>query len=256
MLMFRPLLRYAVFRGRARRAEYWLFVLFQGVVVGGCLAMAIGSLDNPQNPGVAFGNFMKWLGLYGLASTVLFVPYLAVLARRLHDIGQTAWWMLLMLPGALWPFLAGQNMAGAFRRINAGVAESEAAAIFVQAFSQSMLIILIAGACSLGLMVMTVLPGTQGPNRFGPDPRNPDAPAPDRTTSSVYDERRLEELFEEAKRARGGGHEAPAAQASSYAPVFDFGPGPTRQPEPAPEPRQPSWDAGIAPARPFGRRGA
>lgn len=246
MLMFRPLIRYAVFSGRARRAEYWLFVLFHAVVVGGCLGMAVASLGNSQNPGAALSGFLLWLGLYGLAGLALILPYLAVLARRLHDIGQTAWWMLLLAPSALWPFLAGQTMAGAIARTSAGEGAAAGGAI-VQAFAQGMLILMIAGACSLALFVMTLLPGTRGPNRHGADPRDPDAKVTDTPAGSLYDEARLDQLFAEAKREHEGG---------DHRPVFDFGPEPSRPQTAAPEAGRVAWGSGVAPAHPFGRRGA
>lgn len=246
MLMVRPLIRYAVFTGRARRAEYWLFVLLHGIVAGGCLGMAVASLNNPENPGAALSGFLMWLGLYGLASLALFLPYLAVLARRLHDIGQTAWWMLLMAPGALWPFLAGQNIVGAIARTGSGASDAAAGAAMVQALAQGMLILMIAGACSLALFVMTLLPGTRGPNRHGPDPRDPDATVRETPAGGLYDEARLDELFAEAKREREGDHR----------PVLDFGAEPFRPQAAAPEAGRAAWDAGAAPARPFGRRGA
>ncbi|HYC99178.1 DUF805 domain-containing protein [Brevundimonas sp.] len=246
MLMFRPLIRYAVFTGRARRAEYWLFVLFHTIVVGSCLGMAVASLNNPENPGAALSGFVMWLSLYGLAGLALFLPWLAVLARRLHDIGQTAWWMLLLAPSALWPFLAGSNMAGAIARTNGGEGAAAGGAI-VEAFAQGMLIAAVAGACSLALFVMTLLPGTRGPNRHGPDPRDhPDAPVRETPAGGLYDEARLDELFAEAKRERERDHR----------PVLDFGAEPSRPQAAATEAGRAAWDAGIAPARPFGRRGA
>lgn len=243
MLMFRPFVRFAEFRGRASRSEYWLFVLLQSLVVGGCLGMAVASLNNPEDPGAALSGFLMWLGLYGLAGLVFILPWLAVLARRLHDIGQTAWWMLLLAPGVLWPFLVGQNMAGAIARTTSGVSDAAAGGAIVQAFAQGMLILLFAGACSLGLFVMTLLPGTRGPNRHGADPRDPDAAATDTPAGGLYDDARLDELFAQAKREREGEHR----------PAVDFGPGPQVA---APETGRAAWDSGVAPARPFGRRGA
>ena len=113
-------------------------------------------------------------------------------------------------------------------------------------------IAIVASICSMALFVLTLMPGTQGPNRFGPDPRDPDAKAPMR--SAGIDDDRLEELFAQARRESRGA-EAP------YKPVFDFGPGPIAE-TPAPPPRtvdwgrpaSPAWDPGVAPSRPFGRR--
>lgn len=67
--------KYATFTGRARRSEYWWFFLFQFLV------LAAASTLNDK--------------LSGLVSLVLFLPALAVAARRLHDIGRSGWWLLL-----------------------------------------------------------------------------------------------------------------------------------------------------------------
>jgi uncharacterized membrane protein YhaH (DUF805 family) len=79
--------RYAVFSGRARRAEYWWFVLF-GVLV----SLAAGVLDG------AMGYELHQVSpLSALLSLALLLPQLAVTARRLHDTGRSGWWMLLGL---------------------------------------------------------------------------------------------------------------------------------------------------------------
>lgn len=74
--------KYAVFSGRARRTEFWMFVLFNFII-----AIVLGGVD------VMLG--LGFLGaLYALATIV---PSLAVGARRLHDIGKTGWWQLVGL---------------------------------------------------------------------------------------------------------------------------------------------------------------
>lgn len=254
MLMFRPLIRYAVFAGRARRAEYWLFVVFQGLVVGGCFGAAFGSLGNPD-PVAAAKAFMTWISVGGLLGLALILPHYAVLARRLHDIDKSAWWMLLLAPGFVTPFLISGSLVGA--ALGAGTDPTAAAADIVAAVMGSVLFVILSGVCNMILFVMTLLPGTRGENRFGPDPRDPHG-TDGGGRGSVYDDDRLDELFAQARRERAGDHK----------PVFDFGPGPSQaQPqtasmaaEPAAAPSvdwgRPAWDPGVAPARPFGRRGA
>jgi uncharacterized membrane protein YhaH (DUF805 family) len=71
------LAQYATFSGRASRPEYWWFFLFQVLVM-----MVTGMLGDVIN---------------GIASLVLLLPALAVGTRRLHDIGRSGWWQLLLL---------------------------------------------------------------------------------------------------------------------------------------------------------------
>jgi uncharacterized membrane protein YhaH (DUF805 family) len=70
---------YATFSGRASRSELWWFFLFQILV-----SVAANML------GQTFGS---------LVNLALLLPALAVGARRLHDIGKSGWWQLLMLTG-------------------------------------------------------------------------------------------------------------------------------------------------------------
>ena len=72
--------KYAVFSGRARRKEYWFFVLFYVII-----SIVLGIID------AVIGTVI--LGaLFGLA---LLVPSIAVTVRRLHDTGRTGWWVLI-----------------------------------------------------------------------------------------------------------------------------------------------------------------
>jgi uncharacterized membrane protein YhaH (DUF805 family) len=74
---------YAVFSGRARRTEYWMFFLFNAIItIILSILQSIADIDNLLT------------GIYGLL-TIL--PSLAVGARRLHDSGRSGWWLLLCL---------------------------------------------------------------------------------------------------------------------------------------------------------------
>ena len=75
--------KYAVFTGRARRKEYWMFVLFS-VIVTIVLSLVEGIVGGP---GVLSG-------LYALA---VLIPSIAVGVRRLHDTGRSGWWILIGL---------------------------------------------------------------------------------------------------------------------------------------------------------------
>jgi uncharacterized membrane protein YhaH (DUF805 family) len=80
--------KYAVFSGRARRTEYWMFLLVNliiGVILGAFEGIA----------GIAPESDQAVLAtLYGLA---VFLPSLTVGVRRLHDTDRTGWWLLISL---------------------------------------------------------------------------------------------------------------------------------------------------------------
>ena len=69
--------QYATFSGRASRSEFWWFFLFQILV-----SVAAGMVSEK---------------LSGLVSLGLLLPALAVGTRRLHDIGRSGWWQLLLI---------------------------------------------------------------------------------------------------------------------------------------------------------------
>ena len=77
--------KYAIFKGRATRSEFWYFALFNFIVsiVIGIISKIIG--DSKNN---ILGN------IYSLA---VFIPSLAVGMRRMHDIGKSGWIILINL---------------------------------------------------------------------------------------------------------------------------------------------------------------
>lgn len=82
---------YAGFSGRAQRKEYWMFILFYMVfsILAGVVDGVIGTSGALQ-------------GALGLG---LFVPSLAVLIRRLHDVGKSGWFFfvaLIPMVGGIW----------------------------------------------------------------------------------------------------------------------------------------------------------
>jgi uncharacterized membrane protein YhaH (DUF805 family) len=81
------LMKYATFEGRARRKEYWFFVLFNFlvVVVLSVVDMGIGTFNEEAEIGLLSG-------VYLLA---VLIPSIAVTVRRLHDTDRSGWWILL-----------------------------------------------------------------------------------------------------------------------------------------------------------------
>ena len=72
--------KYAVFNGRARRKEYWMFILIN-VIVSFAVGF-VGGLIGTSIPG----------SIYSLA---VLVPAIAVGVRRMHDTDHSGWFLLI-----------------------------------------------------------------------------------------------------------------------------------------------------------------
>lgn len=75
--------QYTIFTGRASRAEYWYFFLFNFLI-----SIGLSILD-------AMVLQVGWLSL--LYSLAVFLPGLAVSVRRLHDTNRSGWWLFISL---------------------------------------------------------------------------------------------------------------------------------------------------------------
>jgi len=171
----RPLKRYAEFSGRSSRAELWWFVLGFFVfwiaavtLLFGVLA-GLGASHGAPSAGIVGAFGIIWL-LFVIGSLALLVPWLAVQVRRLHDIDRSGWWLggfyLLYL---IYAVLMGSVMFGMVAAMKAGNAPPDPAA-FGAGFGIVGLLGLLQFVYMIVLIVFYCLPGTAGPNRFGPDP--------------------------------------------------------------------------------------
>jgi predicted ribosomally synthesized peptide with SipW-like signal peptide len=142
--MLMPFRRYADFKGRSRRMEFWSFTLFNvlvsiviGIVVFG-LGGSFAAFTDAENAGVSavmgafFGGFGLLFVVWWLATII---PSVAVTVRRLHDRDMSGWWYLGFILLSMIP--------------------------------------LIGFIASIALFVVLVLPGTPGANRYGADPKDP-----------------------------------------------------------------------------------
>ena len=85
---------YADFKGRARRQEYWMFVLINMII-----SWSLGLLEYVFDIGI----FSTLSYIYSLA---VLVPGIAVGVRRLHDIGKSGWFLLFsFIPVLGWIYL-------------------------------------------------------------------------------------------------------------------------------------------------------
>ena len=85
--------KFADFNGRARRKEYWMWTLYCTIIL--LISMVLDNL---------FGLTFEFLGhdlgygwLYLIFGIIQFIPGLAVVVRRLHDVGKSGWYYLIIL---------------------------------------------------------------------------------------------------------------------------------------------------------------
>ena len=124
--------KYFNFKDRASRSEYWYFALF-GVIV-----YAIGI-------GMIFISY-KLIWLLAIISIAIIIPFIAVTARRLHDINKSGWFQLLSVP--------------------AGILET----VFHAQKSLEIFFMIIGWGCALYLFVLYIQEGDKKHNRFGENP--------------------------------------------------------------------------------------
>ena len=124
--------KYFNFKDRASRSEYWYFVLF------GLIIYAIGI-------GMIFISY-KLIWLLGIVSIALIIPFIAVTARRLHDINKSGWFQLLSVP--------------------AGILEG----VFQAQKSLAILFMIIGWGCAIYLFILYIQEGDKKSNRFGENP--------------------------------------------------------------------------------------
>ena len=149
---------YFRFSGRLNRQRYWLRtlalfgIMFAAIFLLGLLGGGLDSLTTGATGGTGV-TIAIVVGL--LIYAAVFVVSLAIQVRRLHDRDKSGWWLLffLVVPGVI---------SGA-----AGATGNETIALIGT---------LIGLAISIWYFVeLGFLRGTDGPNRFGPDPLNPHA---------------------------------------------------------------------------------
>ena len=158
--------KYATFSGRARRSEYWWFMLAQ-YILSAALSIIMfisifaivavkatsGSIEdiNPidfylKNPGL-------WLII--LVSLALLIPNLAVTVRRFHDIGHSGWWLLI--PMLAIPLLLGGSIVLAVYNNNLW--------FFIP------VVYLLLLAVSIIMIVWLATNGKRETNEWGPSPK-------------------------------------------------------------------------------------
>lgn len=125
--------KYAVFKGRAGRSEYWWFAVGNAIVF--CVLEVAGKA-------LLHGTGLSLVALYTLA---ILLPSIGVGVRRLHDTGRSGWWLILACVGP------------AIRLISFGP--------MVVTISK-----VVGLGCGLVLFIFYCIDSDRGENKYGPKP--------------------------------------------------------------------------------------
>ena len=153
--------KYFDFTGRARRSEYWWFVLFI------CLVRMVCSFIDGI---LIFAVDMKFMD--AASCVLLFIPSMAVVFRRLHDIGRSGWWSGVSYILVAISILSVLFMAG----FDFGVLMDNESMFRTLSGTQRMIALLpfIGGlVLCFVILVFSLFDSEPGENKYGPSPKYP-----------------------------------------------------------------------------------
>ncbi len=84
------------FSGRARRKEYWMFILFNFLFSAVALSLDTALGFNYESQ-LEDGTKLPYGYIYSLYTFCMIIPSLAVTVRRLHDVNKSGWYILMSL---------------------------------------------------------------------------------------------------------------------------------------------------------------
>ncbi|MGO8036635.1 DUF805 domain-containing protein [Rhizobium leguminosarum] len=131
--------KYATFSGRASRSEYWWSYLFYFLAMIAFVVVVSGVLAASVAGSGSSSLMIAVTVIGGFVVLGTFLPAVGVQVRRFHDRNISGWWYLALFIVSMIPYIG-----------------------------------IIAG---ITILVISMLPGTEGPNKFGPDPLRPEARA-------------------------------------------------------------------------------
>ena len=146
---------YANFKGRARRKEYWMFTLFN--ILFGIAAMILDRILGDTFKIPTTGVATNYGFVYLVYALFVFIPGLAVLVRRLHDIGKSG--KLL-----IWVFLSFIVLAVVSGFLGRSSGENLAPLLLI------LLMFAVLGI-TIWLLVLACTDSVPGPNKWGPNPK-------------------------------------------------------------------------------------
>lgn len=164
--------KYAVFKGRSRRSEYWFAYLSNcilcyaiymiAIILGFVNALRLEITSNAE----ALGAFMPSIiiiGLLVLYSFAAVVPWLAMTVRRLHDVGRSGKWLFAPFISTV-VAVAGSVMIFIRDYFNDGLNLMPGLIVYFIGIIMCM-------GFGITIFVFTVLDSKPGANKYGPNPK-------------------------------------------------------------------------------------
>lgn len=149
-LVMRAITGIVTFKGRSRRSEFFYYWI---------AAMLVGAIIRHIPYDLSWRT--DWI-VDQAGQLLLLLPIFALFARRLHDANVSGWWTLLLPPTmALGVYSSARFVF--FDPLN-GASTLPDLPLWASLFQISGVLFFLA--------FILVVPGTEGPNRFGPDPRS------------------------------------------------------------------------------------
>jgi uncharacterized membrane protein YhaH (DUF805 family) len=93
--------KYAEFSGRARRKEYWMFILVNTIVL-----FALTIIETVARGDAVEGSGSMLANLYNLA---VLLPAIAAGVRRMHDTNHRGWWLFVPIVNLVFACMDGDH---------------------------------------------------------------------------------------------------------------------------------------------------
>jgi uncharacterized membrane protein YhaH (DUF805 family) len=151
---------YANFNGRARRLEYWGFILFTFLISSATSIIDNAIFDMTESN-------VRLLSFGTLATLALFIPSMSVAVRRFHDTNRRGWFPILLNTISL-SFIAVIADLQTYSTTGTTNIWRDPKII---AFVAIAVVVIIGGIITL---VVCFTEGTHGTNHYGSDPKNPE----------------------------------------------------------------------------------
>ena len=169
--------KYADFKGRARRSEFWWFVLFLILVyIAGSFVMSLLASLIAEPLGMDASKLA--ITLVSLLMLAFALPFFAVLTRRLHDSGRGGWWVALYLVALItygvcyhylmWPMLDKMSTTDPFELASQMTEAMMSSPTMATMMSVTGILVFI---LFIILLVFSLLDSKWGVNKYGPSPK-------------------------------------------------------------------------------------